>query len=194
MITQEIPQLYEIKFTVKDTGIGIHEDKMYRLLQAFPFSQVDGSTTRHYGGTGLGLVISQRLTELMGGKIWLESKVAQGSSFIFTIITSFIEKSDIEDINDNYRLITKKELLIVDDNITNRQSPMLQFQSFGMLIIAVEFGKEAIRYLEQQQVDIAILDIQMPAMDSLTLGDKIRDLPHYKRLPLIMLSSMGNVV
>ena len=136
-ITQEIPQLYEIKFTVKDTGIGIHEDRMYRLLQAFLFSQVDGSTTRHYGGTGLGLVISQRLTELMGGKIWLESKVAQGSSFIFTIITSFIEKSDIEDINDNYRLITKKELLIVDDNIINRQSPMLQSQSFGMLIIAV---------------------------------------------------------
>jgi hypothetical protein len=120
---------------------------MYRLLQAFPFSQVDGSTTRHYGGTGLRLVISQRLTELMGGKIWLESKVGQGSSFIFTIITSFIEKSDIEDINDNYRLITKKELLIVHDNITNRQSPMLQSQSFGMLIIAVEFGKEAIRYL-----------------------------------------------
>ncbi|WP_413173645.1 response regulator [Anabaena azotica] len=195
LITQESHQLYEIRFTVKDTGIGIPEDKMYRLFQ--PFSQVDASTTRHYGGTGLGLVISQRLTELMGGKMWVESQVGQGSSFIFTITTSFIEKSDIKNINDNDhdndKLINNKRLLIVDDNITNRQALMLQCQSFGMLPIAVESGKEALRYLEQRQVDIAILDMQMPEMDGLTLAEKIRNLPNYKRLPLIMLSSIGNV-
>ncbi|MBD2294866.1 response regulator [Anabaena sphaerica FACHB-251] len=182
--------LYEIKFSIKDTGIGIPEDKMYRLFK--PFSQVDASTTRHYGGTGLGLVISKRLTELMGGKMWVESTVGQGSNFIFTIMTSFVEQPDVIDNHKFQKLITNKRILIVDDNVTNRQALMLQCQSVGMITVTAESGKEAIKYLQKQQVDIAILDMQMPEMDGLTLAAEIRKLPHGKQLSLVMLTSMGN--
>ena len=82
--------LYEIKFAVKDTGIGIPKEKMHKLFQ--PFSQVDSSTTRQYGGTGLGLVISKSLCEMMGGKMWVESQKGIGSTFYFTL-TAKIDKN-----------------------------------------------------------------------------------------------------
>lgn len=189
-ISQQNSQLYEIKFTVKDTGIGIPEDKMHRLFK--PFSQVDASTTRHYGGTGLGLVISKRLTELMGGKMWVESTVGQGSNFIFTIVSPFVGKSDIKYDYHHHHSIHNKRLLIVDDNINNRQALILQSQSFGMVGVSAASGKEALKYLQEQQFDIAILDMQMPEMDGLTLASEIRKLNNCERLPLVMLTSIGD--
>ncbi|WP_200325852.1 response regulator [Sphaerospermopsis aphanizomenoides] len=183
--------LYEIKFTVKDTGIGIPEDKMYRLFQ--PFSQVDASTTRHYGGTGLGLVISQRLTELMGGKMWVESVVGKGSSFIFTIVTSYVNQSDIQDDYVQQKLINYKRLLIVDSHVTNCQALMLQCKSLGMFPVAVESGKAALKYLQEQRFDMAILDMQLTEIDGLNLAEEIRQLPNCQQLPLVMLTPIGYV-
>ncbi|MTJ53959.1 response regulator, partial [Anabaena sp. UHCC 0253] len=159
--------IHEIIFTVKDTGIGIPEDRMDRLFK--PFSQVDASTTRHYGGTGLGLVISQRLVEMMGGKIKVESKIGEGSRFSFSIVTPFVSKSEFIHDENQKQLLANQRLLIVDDNVTNRQSLMLQVQSFGMIPIVAPSGREAIAYLQHQKFDLAILDMEMPEMDGLTL-------------------------
>ncbi|MEM9539673.1 MAG: response regulator [Cyanobacteria bacterium P01_E01_bin.42] len=176
----------EIEFAVKDTGIGIPRDRLNRLFQ--PFSQVDASTTRKFGGTGLGLAISKRLTELMGGTMWVESEEGRGSIFLFTIIAPVATPES----NSDKGQLQDKRLLIVDDNATNRKVLSLQSQSFGICYRAVASGAEAIALLETgESFDIAILDMQMPEMDGLMLARRIRQLPDGKTLPLVMLTSIG---
>ena len=185
-------QEYKIQFAVKDTGIGIPANRMDSLFQ--PFSQVDASVTRQYGGTGLGLAISQRLTELMGGQMWVESQVEVGSTFYFTLVTTTAANSALTDSFDSQHLLTDKRLLIVDDYAINRQVLSQQAQSFGMLTQAAKSGIEALTLLAQgQQFDLAILDMQMHEMDGLTLADRIRCQPHCQKLPLVMLTSIGRV-
>ena len=180
---------YEIQFAVKDTGIGIPQERMERLFKSF--SQVDASTTRHYGGTGLGLAISKRLSEMMGGRMWVESQAGLGSTFYFTIVAESVADS----LQVDYHLqpqLSGKRLLIVDDNVTNRKILTLQGQSWGMLTRAAESGAEALEWLRQgDPFNIAILDMQMPQMDGLTLAAEIRKQPHRQELPLVMLTSMG---
>lgn len=181
--------LYEIKFVVRDSGIGIPHDKMYKLFK--PFSQVDASTTRHYGGTGLGLVISRRLAQIMGGKMWVESEVDKGSSFFFTILTSCICNPGLVDKDSYQQIFTGKSILIVDNHKTNQRALLLQCQSLGLKAIAVASGKAAIACIEELHFDIAILDMQMPEMEGLALAREIRQLPHCQQLPLIMLTPIG---
>ena len=180
---------YEIQFAVKDTGIGIPQERMERLFKSF--SQVDASTTRQYGGTGLGLAISKRLSEMMGGRMWVESQVGLGSTFYFTIVAEAVTQTE----QNNYSFqpqLSGKQLLIVDDNATNRKILTLQGQSWGMSTYAVASGAEALDWIHQtKSFDIAILDMQMPQMDGLTLAAEIRKQPHCKQLPLVMLTSMG---
>jgi CheY-like chemotaxis protein len=183
---------YEIRFVVKDTGIGIPNDKVDRLFKAF--SQVDSSTTRNYGGTGLGLAISKRLTEIMGGKMWVESQADKGSSFYFTIIAKATSSSPHHRQKEQKRTeeLRGKRLLIVEDNSTHRKILTLQSQSWGMSVHAVESGAEALKLLKLRgHFDLAILDMQMPGMDGLTLAQEIRTIPEYRTLPLIMLSSLN---
>jgi PAS domain S-box-containing protein len=181
---------YEIQFAVKDTGIGIPADRLDRLFK--PFSQVDSSTTRHYGGTGLGLVICQRLCEMMGGRIWVESQVGQGSTFLFTVVTHAVYSASPMDLDVTQPQLTGKRLLIVDDNATNRQILTLQGQSWGMLTRAAQSGAEALDWLRQgEPFDLAILDMQMPQMDGLALAAEIRQQKGYQELPLVMLTSLG---
>ncbi|AFZ14842.1 multi-sensor hybrid histidine kinase [Crinalium epipsammum PCC 9333] len=183
---------YELQFAVKDTGIGIPTERMDRLFQSF--SQVDSSTTREYGGTGLGLAISKRLTELMGGRMWVESTVGQGSIFYFTIIAPSVADGSLAQENIIPPQLVGKQLLIVDDNATNREILMLQGQSWGMLTYAANSGAEALDLLsEGKSFDMAILDMQMPEMDGLTLAREIRGLPKGEKLPLVMLSSLGKL-
>ena len=183
-------QNYQLQFSVRDTGIGIPDHKRERLFQ--PFSQVDASTTRKYGGTGLGLVVSKRLSEIMGGTMWVESKVDHGSTFYFTmIIPSAPDFAPVK--TEEYHLqLAGKKLLIVGDNATNRKILTLQAQSWGMESFAAQSGFEALEWLRQNpHFDLAILDMQMPEMDGLTLAAKIRQLPRYQDLPLVMLTSIG---
>ncbi|MBW4682444.1 MAG: PAS domain S-box protein [Microcoleus vaginatus WJT46-NPBG5] len=177
---------YEIQFAITDTGIGIPEDRMERLFK--PFSQVDASTTRQYGGTGLGLVISQRLSHMMGGTMWIESQLGQGSTFYFTVIARSLEN----DLPADNTALAGKRLLIVDDNATNRQILTLQAQAWGMLSWAAGSGTEALEWLAGgQSFDIAFLDMQMPQMDGMTLAAEIRKQPHCQKLPLVMFTSIG---
>ncbi len=180
---------YEIQFDVKDTGIGIPPDKLERLFKSF--SQVDASTTRKFGGTGLGLAISKQLSELMGGRIWVNSEVSKGSTFSFTILASeipdYVSPKVVSDVQ-----LAGKQLLIVDDNATNREILSLQAQYWGMLTCAVKSGVKALEWLQRGvKFDLAILDMQMPEMDGVTLAQRIREQPTGQSLPLIILSSLG---
>ncbi|NEO25423.1 MAG: sensor histidine kinase, partial [Kamptonema sp. SIO4C4] len=120
-----------LQFAIRDTGIGIPQNRINRLFK--PFSQVDASTTRHYGGTGLGLVISKHLAELMGGTMWVESTLGQGSTFCFEIKASPVPSSLLLEQTQTRQWLEGKRLLIVDDNATNRRVLQLQTQSFGMI-------------------------------------------------------------
>ncbi|MEB3219199.1 MAG: response regulator [Nostocales cyanobacterium 94392] len=185
----KISERYEIQFAIKDTGIGIPADKLQRLFKSF--SQVDSSTTRKYGGSGLGLAICKRLTEMMGGKIWVESQVGVGSTFYFTVVNSkSVGASSIEHQGSDEFLLGK-QVLIVDDNATNREILTLQTQSLGMFSCALASAEKALEFIAKPiKFDLAILDMQMPGMDGLTLAREIRKHPHTQDLPLVMLSSL----
>ncbi|NEQ76643.1 MAG: response regulator [Okeania sp. SIO2C9] len=187
-----VDNLYEIEFAVTDTGIGIPTDRLERLFK--PFSQIDASMTRNYGGTGLGLAISKRLSEAMGGQMWVESEIDKGSTFHFTMMAMATETNTESNLKKSQPELTEKRLLVVDDNATNRQIITLQVQSWGMNVTAVESGETALHLLRCGEIfDIAILDLQMPEMDGLTLAEKIQSMPEYRKLPLVMLSSIGKL-
>jgi len=180
-----------VRFAVRDTGIGIPHEAHGRLFTSF--TQVDASTARKYGGTGLGLAISKRLSELMGGRMWLESEPQKGSTFSFTVLLEPIHSG---------RTIVKagpsaqlgcRHLLIVDDNATNRRILLSLADKWRMRASAFVSGREALaRMQEGVDFDAAILDLQMPEMDGITLAQAIRLLPAGKNLPMLLLSSLGH--
>jgi len=180
---------YELHFSVSDTGIGISEDELGKLFK--PFSQVDASTTREYGGTGLGLVISKRLCEIMGGRIWVESAPGHGSTFHFTILATRGEALAQPYLDDQPALAGKR-VLIVDDNTTNRRVLVKHALKWGMLPQAVASPQEALDLVRHgHALDLAILDMSMPHMDGVQLARAIRQTRDDKSLPLVLLSSMG---
>jgi PAS domain S-box-containing protein len=181
---------YELHFAVRDTGIGISEEGKARLFRSF--SQVDASTTRRYGGTGLGLAISKRLAELMDGTMWVESQPGVGTTFHFTILAEAAPTGSRPYLDTSQPQLAGKRVLIVDDNATNRLILTLQTQSWGMLPYECASGKEALAYVQAAvPFDVAILDMQMPDMDSLMLAEQIRHYRDAQALPLIMFTSLG---
>jgi len=185
--------VYDIQFAVKDTGIGIPTERMERLFK--PFSQVDASMTRRYGGTGLGLVISKRLSEMMGGRMWVESIEGAGSTFYFTVRVKLAPSDTVVSLPVESAELAGKRLLVVDDNATNRQNLTLQAQSWGMQIICVAESAQALEWIAQgEQFDIAVIDMQMPDMDGLSLASHIHSLPNTQELPLVMLKSVGKLI
>jgi len=164
----------EILFSVKDTGIGIPPEKLSSLFK--PFSQVDSSTTRKYGGTGLGLVISERLVKLMGGEIWAESLFGTGTSFNFTINTKVGSKSAGVS-NESYNMggLEGKRVLIVDDNSTNLTILKMQLQHWGLEPVAASSAKQALEILSSGAVlNLVITDMKMPGMDGIALARAIK--------------------
>jgi PAS domain S-box-containing protein len=205
-----------LHFTVRDTGLGIPPDRMSRLFQSF--SQVDASTARKYGGTGLGLVISQRLSEMMGGTMWAVSEgvPGKGALFHFTIKTQAADApaaSTRRDLRGVQPSLNGKRILIVDDNDTNRRILMLQTGKWGMTPREYASPLAALDVIKHgEPFDVAILDMHMPEMDGLELAKEIRQLegmavqlpsqqadvgsavalPTSRRaLPLIMFTSLG---
>ena len=185
---------YALHVAVRDTGIGIPLERQHILFQSF--SQVDASTTRRFGGTGLGLAISKRLTEMMGGTLWVESDgiPGKGSTFQFVIeakaadtvvrVRPFLHNEQPE--------LRDKRVLIVDDNATNRRILTTQTSAWNMQPTATGSPHEALQWIDDdKEFDIVILDMQMPEMDGLTLGAAIQEKRDEKTLPLIMLTSLG---
>ncbi len=189
--TGALPRVYVLHFKVRDTGIGIPADRVDSIFESF--SQVDASTTRKYGGTGLGLAISKRLSELMGGKMWVESEAGKGSTFHFTIqapastLAKQEERSFVPQLDG-------KRLLIVDDHETNRRILILQAEKWRMIPVQFSNPLDALNAIQSgERFDVAVLDMHMPEMDGVHLAQEIRKI-EAERLnptPLIMLTSLG---
>jgi signal transduction histidine kinase/DNA-binding response OmpR family regulator len=184
------PGRYEVHVAVRDTGIGIPSDRLDRLFKSF--SQVDASTSRRYGGTGLGLAICKRLTERMGGQIWVESEPGKGSTFHFTIVADSVEVSDTTRHDDVGAKLAGRRVLIVDDNATNRRLLKLQTEKWGMFSRETPSPVEALAWIRQgDPYDVALLDYQMPGMDGIALARELRKLPEGQSLALVLLSSVS---
>ncbi len=179
-----------IKIAIVDTGIGISAAAQAKLFT--PFSQVDASTSRTYGGTGLGLSICKQLAELMGGEIGIESAIAQGSRFWVSIPLLKAPEST-PPINP---ILSGRRLLIVENNALMRQSIRCYAQDLGMVVDEVKSAAEALYILDRnfsQKYDLALIDLQIPDMDGITLGKQIKDNPMFTDLPLIMITSTRQI-
>jgi PAS domain S-box-containing protein len=186
----EARDLWEISFAVRDTGIGISHEKMELLFKVF--SQIDATSTRSRGGTGLGLVICERLVQLMGGAISVTSEVGRGSTFLFTIRAPSAgarRKPLTEPLDATLR---GRRLLVVDDNETNRSILALHTQRWGMEVMACASAEEALALLQGgEKFDVAVIDMVMPGMDGLELSSALREIPQAKKMPVILLTSHG---
>jgi CheY-like chemotaxis protein len=181
---------HKLHFAVRDSGIGIPEDRLSDLFDSF--SQVDASTTRRYGGTGLGLAISKRLSELMGGTIWVDSRVGEGSTFHFTIEAGHVPGGAPAHKPVAPAQLHGRRVLIVDDNATNRDILVRQTESWGLLARATPYPVEALEWIRRgEPFDVAVLDMQMPEMDGVTLAEEMRRYRDPRTLPLVMLTSLG---
>jgi signal transduction histidine kinase/CheY-like chemotaxis protein/HPt (histidine-containing phosphotransfer) domain-containing protein len=181
-----------LHFSVQDTGIGIPASRMNRLFQSF--SQADASTTRQYGGTGLGLAISKRLSELMGGTMWVESTESVGSTFHFTLQTEAAPAPERAYLRAAQPHLEGRRLLIVDDNETNRRLLRLHAESWGMICCTIASPTEAIDQLcSNEPFDAAILDLRMPDIDGMPLGMALRQFQEGRQLPIILLTSLGGL-
>jgi PAS domain S-box-containing protein len=184
------------RFTVADTGVGIPEDKRELIFK--PFSQADTSTTRKYGGTGLGLTISTRLVEMMGGKIWVESEVGRGSQFHFTVR---LEAADAKEIKLGTiappELLRGVKVLVVDDNRTNRRILEGMLLRWHMKPIAVDCAAAALTQLSAalgagEPYPLILTDMHMPEMDGFALIEQIRQRPELSAATIMMLTSAGH--
>ena len=181
---------WQLQFSVRDTGMGIPAERLAKLFR--PFEQADVSMARRFGGTGLGLSISYRLVELMGGRMWAESTVGNGSTFNFSLALRSIPAAQPSVLDLRQPKLTDLRLLIVDDNPTNCRVLALQTSKWGMQTRTTLSGAEALEWLRRGEVfDLAILDMQMPGLDGLMLAAELRKIPSALNIPLVLLTSMG---
>ena len=182
-----------LKFSVSDTGIGLTQEQIDKLFQAF--SQADTSTTRKYGGTGLGLTISKRLVDLMGGEIWVESQPGKGSTFIFT--ASFgLGKEKAKKALVPSRSLRGMKVLVVDDNATSRLILQEILESFTFEVTQAASGEEGLAEIEKAPPDhpfeLVIMDWKMPGMDGIEASRIIKTHPRLSKIPaIIMVTNYG---
>ena len=174
-----------IHFSVRDTGIGMSVDQQKKLFKAF--SQADSSTTRKYGGTGLGLAISQRLTSLMGGDIWVESKPGQGSTFHFTISATRARNQKDKELSQMLNSVRNRNALIIDDNHTNLRVLAGQFKNWGINVFQESDPRIGLETALKQNFELVVVDFEMPLLDGVELSRKLKVAK--PDLPIIILSS-----
>ncbi len=184
-----------IRFSVKDTGIGIAPEALSLIFQAFV--QADGSTTRRYGGTGLGLSISKQLVELMRGNLQVESVPGQGSLFWFVLPLTTARPTEADVAAAHQRAMVDQSVLVVDDNETNRRILEHQLTAWKMRVDLATGAHQALDLLRAKQktghrYDFIILDMQMPDMDGWHLAQKIQEEGLAPQTPITMLTSIGH--
>ena len=184
------------RFTVRDTGIGIHPETLGKLFQ--PFSQGDDSITRQFGGTGLGLVISRRLVDMMGGEMGVSSQIGQGSTFWFELMFPPVQGAgdvDADLASAAARTVVPTlaglRVLAVDDSPINLRMLEMALSRLGVLVTLTRNGQEALDALKAspQAFDLVLMDIQMPVMDGLRATREIRQDPVLNSLPVIALTA-----
>jgi PAS domain S-box-containing protein len=186
----------ELKFSVKDSGVGLSEEQKGKLFQSF--SQADGSTTRKYGGTGLGLVICKRLVEMMGGEIWVDSEPDKGSTFIFTALFGRQKKEKRRIFKPSIDLKGTR-VLVVDDNSASREILKKALESFTFKVTNVASGDEALTELKRnannkkvQPYELVLMDWKMPGMNGIETTKRIKSDPDIPQPPtIIMVTAYG---
>ena len=184
-----------LHFTVSDTGVGIATEKLNAIFESF--SQADTSTTREYGGTGLGLTISKRLIEMMGGRIWVESELGHGSHFHFTVrLKTALQPEVVAPATPTHTILSGVRVLIVDDNRTNRRILEGLVKRWGMNPTTAADGEKALAALSiAREIDepygLILTDMHMPKMDGFGLVEEIKQRPGLSTSTIMMLTSGG---
>jgi PAS domain S-box-containing protein len=198
-----------LRFSVRDTGIGLTEEQIKKLFQLF--TQADGSITRRYGGTGLGLAISKRLVQLMGGEIDVSSKIGKGSTFTFLIPFGIgkkreefdstattdkkIEMADrvVHDADKKFLMaqLGGNRVLLVDDNFINQQIAREILEQAKIKVVVAVNGKDALNKINQELFDLVLMDIQMPEMDGYKATEIIRQDQRFKAIPIIAMTAQA---
>ncbi|MET3663432.1 response regulator [Caulobacter sp. 1776] len=184
-----------VRLRVSDTGIGMNDATVAKLFS--PFTQADASTTRNFGGTGLGLNITRRLVEMMRGEISVESEEGRGSIFTIEMMVDPAEPSDIpvweddanEDEGGGFVALQGRRVLVVDDHPVNRRVIRLFLEPFACELVEAENGQQALDALAAQPMDIVLMDVNMPVMDGLEATRRLRRDPRFARLPVIALTA-----
>ena len=184
-----------IRFTVADTGIGIPVEKQEYIFS--PFAQADSSTTREYGGTGLGLTICARMVAMMGGRIWLESEVGRGTQFHFTARLKLSNKKAESEVMVPLETLNELRILVVDDNKTNRRILHGMLTRWGAQPTCADGGREALLKLDAacgaaRPYQLILTDMHMPGMDGFGLVEEIRSRPEILPVTVVMLTSAGH--
>ena len=195
LLEQEENQL-KLHFSVKDTGIGMTPEQQGGLFKAF--SQADSSTTRKYGGTGLGLTISKYLVEMMGGEIWVESTEGVGSTFHFIVnlgvqqhreASTQDKKQNVTGLDQSLEQLRGAKILLVEDNPFNQTVALHVLSNNGLVPTLAENGRQALDLLETQEFDGVLMDCMMPVMDGYTATQEIRKQAKYQDLPVLAMTA-----